>query len=213
MRAVMVPGLVVLALVGGCSRELSPPVAEYIQVWPVSGMDGVAMGMAAKDLHALYPSLSVAPYAGYSDSTAAFTTTFLVSRPCASDARPFDECPVRGTLESIEVEFGWEEAEGQTLFVETWGEFFAGVVEPTYCYLQAIRFSPGGDSGQAMVAHWDDGSGFWAILRQHTRRRPGADSARTSYRIGWGPHAHAVEEGDDCATPRTPAPPPGAPPG
>ncbi len=208
MRRVVALAMLMLALAGGCSKASSPPVAEHVQVLPVSEMDGVAMGMAARDLHALYPSISVAPYAGYSDSTAAFTTTFMVSRPCASDARPFDDCPVRGTLEYIEVEFGWEEAEGQTVFIETWGEFFAGVVEPTYCYQRAIRFAPGGDSGQATVAHWDDESGFWAILRQDAVGSAGADSVRTSYRIGWGPHDHSVDGEDACATPRTPVPRP-----
>ena len=172
-----------LPLQAGCSPE-PIPVSDHVRVLPVSGMEGVALGMKPEELLSLRPGLALARYAGYSDSAPAHRTTFGFSDPCYSDWLPEDECPVRGRLEYIEVEFGREAAGGQTLFVEHWGEFFDGPADPVYC----IEYRPFPDAG-GVEAHWDDDSGLWATLREVSWPTGAPDSARTSYRIGMGEHA------------------------
>lgn len=181
----------------GCSPERSPPISDHVRIPPVSRMDGVTLGMDAEEFRALYPRLNLARYEGYSDSTAALKATFVFTDPCTYDSTQEEDCPVRGRLQHVDVLFAWERAGGQTLFVETWGEFFNVFREPVYCHRYDTRYSEGGSSprdGGAVVAHWDDDSGLWATLTEHTVPRLSPDSAQTSYRIGWGRHSHVVTE-------------------
>lgn len=181
----------------GCAPEVSPPISDHVAVPPLSRMGGVTLGMEAEDFRALYPEMNLARYEGYSDSTPAWTATFTFTDPCASDSTPEERCRVRGRLQHVDVSFAWEGAGGQTLFVETWGEIFNVFREPVYCHRYDTRYAPGGssivDSG-ATIVHWDDDSGLWATLTEHTLPRVAPERAQTSYRIGWGRHSHVVTE-------------------
>lgn len=175
---------VLLPFLSGCSLGADVPVTEHVRVHPISQLKGVALGMSAAELRAVRTELSLARYEGYAESGPGHRITFGFSDPCSTDWQPEAECPVRGRLEYIAVEFGWETAEGQTLFVETWGEFFDDFAEPAHC-VEWVSLG-----GRTVEAHWEDESGLWAKLRE--RRVPAAspDSARTSFWIGRGDHGH-----------------------
>lgn len=193
-RAIPLLALCVLA----CSPPMSPPTSDHVRIGPLSRVDGVSIGMDASDFRSIYPELDLARYEGYSDSTSAMKTTFVFSDPCNSDSGPDEDCPVRGKLRYVDVVFGWEDAGGQTLFVETWGEIFKVYREPVYCYRRDVRFQEDRTTlqGMARLAHWDDESGLWATLSELTVPDRSPYSARTRYRIGWGEHTHALGEGD-----------------
>lgn len=185
---------VVVLCAASCTPEPSPPLGDHIQAPPLHAFPGVAIGMSAREFRSLHPDLLFVPYTGYADSTSYAKTTFLFTDPCGVDSRPEEDCPVRGTLAYIDVVIGPEPVDGPTLFMELWGAVFRDASGPVYCYRTSVQEAGGRGSleGREIVAHWDSESGFWATLKKRSFPREVPDSARTSYRIGWGEHSHDV---------------------
>lgn len=183
-----------MAAVGACTPMPSPEIGDHIQAPPLHAFPGVAIGTSAREFRSLHPDLLFMPRTGYADSTSYAKTTFVFTDPCGVDSRSEEDCPVRGTLAYIDVEFGFESADRPTLFMELWGAVFRDSSAPVYCYRTSAQEAGGDGSleGRELVAHWDSESGFWATLKKLSFPGEVSDSARTSYRIGWGEHSHDV---------------------
>ena len=158
-------------------------------------LSGISIGMPVDEFLEAFPDAELARYSGFSKSWPAGVATYGFSKPCFSDWQPEENCPVRGHLEYVEMWYNLEAAEGQTLFIETWGEFFEPFSEPSSCRDFDVAGSSRGDgspveTGTGKSAHWDDESGLWATLAGWTSPDVSLDSIQVQYRVGSGKHEH-----------------------
>lgn len=166
-----------------------PIPVDVVSAWPLSELNGVALGMSAGELAEARSGVELARYTGYSEDLGGARVFYHVSKPCFSDWMAEADCRVRGKLTGIAVYFPAENSTEQTLFGELWFAFAPLVDGRPRCSSGEDPFRQGTRSWtvQSRVAHGDGERDVWVSI---LRRDFEGDSTVVSYQLYRGEHPH-----------------------